>query len=145
MKLGNRINGEIKGQALQCSHSGFPLSIPTTCKGSSRKTNYCFRVYIYRKRQPQTPQPHGIVVIECPVHNLEAFKHPSTHPRERTSASEEIASILSLIQAGIPPSRIITASYQENEHMNALPQGIYNLRTIHRAVMLAGRTPLQTL
>ena len=59
--------------------------------------------------------------------------------------SEEKASVLSFSQAGIAPSHILTALKQQNEHMNALPQDIYNLRAVHRAVMLAGRTPLQTL
>ena len=54
MKVGNRINGEIKGQALQCSHSGIPPSILTTRISSTRKNICCFRLYIHRKRPPPT-------------------------------------------------------------------------------------------
>lgn len=144
-KVGNRKDGDVKGQDLECSQAGAAIRDDNRARmrvSTSRRVGCPFRVLISKIKSEQAQWK---VTVICAHHNHEAFEHPSAHPKGREISPGDKAYVIALGQAGIQPRRILTAVRQHHTDLHATSQDIYNVRRSHRVEMLAGRSPLQAL
>ena len=123
-KVGNRKEGDVKSQDLECSQAKAAVRDDNRARmrvSASRRVGRPFRVLISKIK---TEQAKSKVTFVCGHHNHEAFKHSSGHPKCREISPRDKAYVIALGRAGIQPRRILTSIKQHHTDLHATSQDI---------------------